>query len=73
MLDHFEDLIAGLSKIINIPLHVDQNNSCLLEFNEKTKVQIQPSKSRRHLILGSIIAELPPGKSRELIFREVFC
>lgn len=68
--DAYEGLLQELSKILNVPLHVDKNHSCKIKFKDGIVVQIELDKSRESLVIGTEIGEVPPGKYRENLFKE---
>jgi hypothetical protein len=64
--DRFTLLLKDLSTLLKIELKPDQNNSCLINLKDKIKIQLEldPAKEA-HLVIGSILGELHPGKFRE--------
>lgn len=66
MQDAFSQFLSDLSKLLSIPLSPDENQSCLIEVQEKLKLQIELDPSQEGvLLLGSQLPEIPPGKYRE--------
>ncbi len=68
MINKFEELLKDLSIQLNTELHVDKHGACLINFDEKIKVQLELDKSSQNLIVFSPICQLPPGKFRENVF-----
>jgi hypothetical protein len=70
-LDNYPNLLIELGKLIQIPLKVDANNSCMITFpKEKIEIQIEHELSTDMLIIGSNIAKLPPGRFRQNLFEQ---
>lgn len=63
--DKFTLLLEDLSKYLSLTLKPDAHHSCLLVIKNKVKVQLELDPTQNFLIIGSILAELPPGKFRE--------
>lgn len=69
--DAFGLLLQEVGKLLKIPkLEPDSNSSCLINFPDKIALQIETDRSGNNLILGCDVGTLPPGKYRELVFRE---
>lgn len=69
--DAFGLLLQDVGKLLNIPkLEPDRNNSCLINFPEKISIQMEMDPSGNHLILACDLGTVPPGRYRELVFRE---
>jgi hypothetical protein len=66
----FEDLLAQLSQFLRIPLHVDQNNACLLQIRGEIQIQLQLDVSQENMWMASLPIEIPPGKFRENVLKE---
>lgn len=65
MRDKFDELLKELSIQLDIELHLDHNGACLIDFDEKVKVQLELDKSLENLIVFSSLCQIPPGKFRE--------
>lgn len=64
-----DSLLDELGKALQSPgLHLDQNNTCLIEMRG-VRINIE-EKSSEYLLLGVDLGVLPPGRYRENIFRE---
>lgn len=64
--DAFSQLLVDLSKLLNMDLKPDQNFSCLIEIQDKLKVQLEMDPDREDcLVVGTFLPEIPPGKYRE--------
>jgi len=63
--DKFSIILEDLSKNLSLDLVPDENNSCLLNIQDKIKVQLELDPTETFLVIGSVIGELPPGKFRE--------
>ena len=69
--DAFGLLLQDLGKLLHISkLEPDSNNSCLINFPGQISIQMEVDRSGNFLILGCDIGTLPPGRYRELVFRE---
>ena len=70
MLDRFDELIQGLSKEFDLPLHVDKNHACAIQIRKGLIVQLQSDAAQEKLLITCKIVEVPPGKFRENVLRE---
>jgi len=69
--DLFGTILQELGAIIKNPnLKPDEHNSCLLKFKGDLKVQIEPEKSGRYLVVGCDLGNIPAGRYRENIFNQ---
>lgn len=69
--DAFGLLLQEVGKLLQIPkLEPDGNNSCLINFPNLASIQIEIDRSGNFLILGCDVGTLPPGRYRELVFKE---
>lgn len=69
--DAFGLLLQEVGKLLQIPkLEPDGNNSCLINFPGQISIQLEQDRSGNALILGCDIGTIPPGRYRELVFRE---
>ena len=66
MKHRFQELIEELGKCLDMPLHLDKNQTCTILFSEKLEVQIERFGDE-DLLIGAFICSLPPGKFRETI------
>lgn len=69
MIGPFEELLAQLSPIFRLPLHLDKYGACSIEIPPLI-VQMQLDPTQENLVLFSKIIEIPPGKFRENVLRE---
>jgi hypothetical protein len=69
-LDPFAILLADLGALIQVPLHPDHQRSCSLNINNELHMQLKEDESRDRILIAAFLAEIPPGKFRENIFRE---
>jgi hypothetical protein len=67
-LDPFAILLADLGALIQVPLHPDHQRSCSLNINNELHIQLKEDENR--ILVATFIAEIPPGKFRENIFKE---
>ncbi len=68
---NFEELLFEMGEELGIDIEPDPMGGCLLVVEEKYNIQIQPDQmSDDHILLGSRIAELGPGKYRENVLRD---
>jgi hypothetical protein len=64
-------LLEDLGKILKIPdLHPDENNTCLLRFDNGVQVQLELDKVGSSLIIGSDLGVIPAGRYRENVLGE---
>lgn len=69
--DMFGALLQELGRAIQNPkLHPDEHNTCLLKFKGGVKVHIEPNKEGTHLIIGTDLGTVAPGRYRENVFGE---
>jgi hypothetical protein len=68
--DYFGTLLEEIGKMMHVTLQPDKNNSCLIEFPNKIKIQMEVDSSRNLFIIGCNLGVVPPGRYRENIFRE---
>jgi hypothetical protein len=69
--DAFGLLLQEVGKLLQIPkLEPDAHNSCLINFPGPISIQMEIDRSGNSLILGCDVGTLPPGRYRELVFRE---
>lgn len=69
--DLYGELLQELGKIIKIDnLHPDKNNSCQIKYKSGITVSIEIDKNEENIVIGCDIAEVPPGRYRENVFRE---
>lgn len=69
--DHFGALLQELAQALNISkLQADANNSCLIKFKGGIRIQIEPDREEKFLIIGADLGEIPTGRYRENLFTE---
>lgn len=68
MINKFEEILKELSVQLQIELHIDHNGACLIDFDEKIKVQLELDQSEENLIVFCSIAPITPGKFKENVF-----
>jgi hypothetical protein len=66
----FEELLAELSKVFELKLHVDHHSACSIRIPDKLTVQLQLDAAQENLFLFSKLIEIPPGKFREDVLKE---
>lgn len=67
----FENLIHELGKVMDVSLHPDTHQSCLIAFPaEDLSVQIDLDSDTEHILIGTQLGELPPGIYRENILSQ---
>ena len=71
MTDPFNDLLASLGQLFGLTLHADKNNACALQIKKGLVIQLQPDERREKILLASRVVELPPGKFRENVLKEI--
>ncbi|MFC2049057.1 CesT family type III secretion system chaperone [Chlamydiota bacterium] len=67
----FEDLIRELGAVMDIPLHVDNHQACLLTFREdELAIQIDLDTNADRILIGSQLGRITPGVYRERVFTQ---
>ena len=69
-MERFEMLLHELSVELDVTLHPEKDESCVLMINETVKVQLEANVRTDHLLVASFVAEIPPGKFRENTLRD---
>ena len=69
-MDRFAMLLADLGALIQVPLHPDHHRACCLSVNGELHLQLKEDDSKDRLLIAAFLAEIPPGKFRENIFKE---
>ena len=70
MTNAFHYLLEELSKIFQMPLHLDHLGACSILFPQNLIVQMQLDSTETSLYLFSKLAPLPPGRFREEVLKE---
>lgn len=63
--DKFAVILEDLSRNLSLDLKVDENESCLINIQNRIEIQLELDPSQCYLVIGAVIGELPPGKFRE--------
>lgn len=67
----FESLLEELGHTLDIPdLRPDSNHSCLINYPDDFKVQIEMDPMGHSVMLGCDLGPIPTGRYRENLFRE---
>lgn len=66
----FEDIIKEIGKQVDMPLHVDIENTCSLLVDETLNIQIELDEKKESLLFASFISTVNPGKFRENVLLE---
>jgi hypothetical protein len=69
MLSLFEELIIDLGKELDIPLHSDDNNACVILIEETLSVQLELDDTQSKLLIASFLCEVSAGKYRENVLK----
>lgn len=70
-MDLFESLLNEFGKVVNMELHTDANNACLIKLpNDGPGIQLELDKTGNFLVMVSNIGFIPPGRYRETLFKE---
>ena len=69
MIDRFEEMLLGLSKVFDTPMQMDNMNCCSLVIDEKFSIQMELADNKKYLLIASFVSEIPPGKYRENILK----
>lgn len=70
MSDKFEEMLKGLSILLDTKFHIDKNRACSIIFDEKIILQLELDENLENLIVFSSVCPLAPGKFRENVFLE---
>lgn len=70
-MDRFAALLEDLGSLIQVPLHPDHKRSCCLNIDGHLHLKIEDDERMSRLLVGSFICDVPPGKFREKIFKEL--
>jgi hypothetical protein len=65
----FEELLDALSKRIEIPMNLDRNDACRMNVDNKIPIQIELNRHTGFVVVCSEVADIPPGRYREDLFR----
>lgn len=69
-MDRFQELLWDLGEIIEVPLHADKNHACEILLDDTLTIHLEMDSHGEDLVIGSFIAELPPGRFRENVLKE---
>lgn len=69
-MEAFRQILYDLSELLSEDLFIDKHGVCRIVFNETIVFQLELDPYEQHLFLISPIAEVPPGKYREQVFKE---
>ena len=69
-MDRFQEIIWDLGEEIDVPLHVDTNNSCQIVIDEKLSIQLEVEERNEKLLIAAYVSEVPPGRFRENVLKE---
>ncbi len=70
--DLLSSILQELGDAIHLPgLQPDSNNTCLIHFKKGVDVQIEMDKKGDALIVGIDLGDVPVGRYRENVFREL--
>ncbi len=65
----FEDLIRELSSLLDVTLHPDSHQSCMIYFPpDEVSVQIDLDTNADKILIGSQLGRINPGPYREKMF-----
>jgi hypothetical protein len=68
--DKFAILIDELGTLIQVPLQLDHRRHCALSINGELHIQMSEEETKETLLIATFIGEVPPGKFREILFKE---
>ena len=66
----FETLIGELGSEMDIPLKPDHHQSCLLNFGNNLRVQVDLAADADQVLIGSELGRITIGSYRESIFKQ---
>lgn len=69
-MDYFSELLYDLGREIGEALYPDSNRICQLNYHGQLHVQIEYFEPKQQLLIASFLCEIPPGKYREMLFKE---
>ena len=70
MISLFEDLLHQLGSSLGVQLHVDRKSACSIRILPELIIQLQLDASQESLFFFTKIAEIPPGRFREMILKD---
>lgn len=70
-MNSFTSLITELSEQIGTPLHVEHDSICSFLVDGKIRIQIEEDPTAQRLLIVAVICEIPAGKFRENILRQM--
>lgn len=70
MKEPFEELIAQLSTVLEVDLHLDHNHIVALKIRDRLAIQLQEDREKRQVLIVSMLCEVPPGRFRENVCAE---
>lgn len=66
----FDALLKELEAFFKCKLESDQNNACLIKMSTGLRIQLELDRYNEHLMIGSRLGIIPPGRYREMVFKE---
>lgn len=66
----FEDLIRGLALTFDDAIGTDDGRTSRFRVNDKFSIQLELDPGLEKVMVGTLIAEVPPGKFRENVLKE---
>ena len=70
-MNSFSGLISELSEILETPLHVEHDSICSFLIDQKIRIQIEEDPTAQRILIVAIISEIPAGKFRENVLRQM--
>lgn len=69
-MNKFESLILELGQILAVPLEPQKGRLCTLNINGKMTLNLEFDESKDLFLMGCFICDVPPGRYKELLFKE---
>lgn len=69
-MDYFSALLYDLGREFGEALYPDSNGICKLNYQGILHVQLEHFEQKKQILIASFLCEVPPGKYRELLFKE---
>ncbi len=69
-MDYFSALLYDLGREFGEALYPDSNGICKLAYQGILHIQLEYFDQKKQILVASFLCEVPPGKYREMLFKE---